>query len=89
MSDDGLQQPLGDLVGWFCAATRVDDEAVLGHPAVTSLALDLPVELSVRPGTDGRLTVLASPPTQRIATTVLPVFHRMRLRIEREEVPDG
>lgn len=90
MSDGSLKRPVGDLVSWFCEAARVDESELLGYPAVRSLSLDLPVELSVGRGPDGRLTVLASPPTQRIATSFLPVFHRMRVHIQREEVPpDG
>jgi hypothetical protein len=55
-----------------------------------SLALDLPVELSVERDADGGLVVLASPPSQRVATSFLPVFHHLRVRIEREELPpDG
>lgn len=90
MSDESLRRAIGDLASWFCETARVDETELLGHPAVRSLALDLPIELSVERDAAGRLAVLASPPTQRVATSVLPVFHRMRLRIEREEVPlDG
>jgi hypothetical protein len=90
VSDGSLRRSLGDLVSWFCEAARVDETEPLGHPAVRSLSLDLPVELSVERDRDDRLSVLASPPTQRVATSFLPVFHRLGLRIEREEIPaDG
>jgi hypothetical protein len=90
VSDGSLKRSLGDLVSWFCDAARVDETELLGHPAVRSLSLNLPVELSVERDRDGRLAVLASPPTQRLATSFLPVFHHMSVRIEREEVPpDG
>lgn len=90
MSDGSLKRSLGDLVTWLGEAALVDEPELLGHPAVRALALDLPVELSVERDTDGRLAVLASPPTQRVATSFLPVFHRMSVRIGCEEVPpDG
>jgi hypothetical protein len=90
VSGSSLKRSLGDVVSWFCDAARVDETELLGHPAVRSLSIDLPVELSVERDGDDRLAVLASPPTQRVTTSFLPVFHRMSLRIEREEVPpDG
>jgi hypothetical protein len=87
MHDDSLKLPLGDFVSWFCDTARVDDETD-GQMAVQALRLDLPVELAVEHDEAGRLAVLMSPPTQRLATTFLPVFHRMALRIEREELRD-
>jgi hypothetical protein len=87
---DSLKRPLGDLVLWFCESARVDQDEFTGRPPVTSMALDLPVELAVEHAADGSVRVLASPPTQRVATTFLPVFHRFAVRIEREEPPgDG
>jgi hypothetical protein len=90
MSEGSLKLPLGELVSWFCETARVEDEAMAGEDrmSVRGLRLDLPVELTVAHEGE-RLAVLASPPSQRVATTILPVFHRMTVRIEREEVPDG
>jgi hypothetical protein len=90
MHDDSLRLPLGDFVSWFCDTARVDDQEIDGQMDVRALQLELPVELSVGHDEAGRLAVYASPPTQRVATTFLPVFHRMALRIEREEhIGDG
>jgi hypothetical protein len=47
-----------------------------------SLEVDLPIELAAD-GASGGLTLRASTPTQYTATTVMPVFHRLRLRIGR------
>jgi hypothetical protein len=85
MSHGSLRVPLAELVAGFCETARVDDEEMAGQMSVHALRLDLPVEVEVAYD-GGRLAVLASPPTQRVATTFLPVFHRMSLRIEREEV---
>ena len=83
-----LKQPIGDLVAEFCAAARVDDPELEGQMSVRALRLDLPVEVAVEHDEAGRPRLMASPPTQRVATSFLPVFHRLTLRIEREEVPD-
>ena len=48
--------------------------------SVTEMTLDLPIELSVRHSDEG-LELRSGPPTQRTATSILPVFHRLRVRI--------
>jgi hypothetical protein len=45
---------------------------------VERLSVELPLELYVRRG-DGQWRIESSAPTQRIQTTVLPVFHRVTL----------
>jgi hypothetical protein len=57
----------------------------VGAMAVERLDLDLPVEFDVTAlaGTVARVGV--GPPTQWVETTVMPVFHRMRLTVEASE----
>lgn len=58
------------------------DEAVL----VEAMSFDLPVELEAMLDDAGTMTdVRLSPPTQMIATTVMPVFHRLRLTMARSD----
>lgn len=59
---------------------RVDPETgqVL---TVEHIKVDIPFELRVSEGEGGLVTVEGSAPSQRTATTVVPVFHRMQLRI--------
>ena len=52
-----------------------------GAMHVSALDVDLPVELELREDQGGALTLGAAPPTQHVATTVMPVFHRMRLGV--------
>ena len=85
---DSLKQPIGDLVAEFCEAARVEDPDLDGQMYVRALRLDLPVELAVEHDESGFPRLLASPPTQRVATSFLPVFHRLTLRIELEDAPD-
>jgi hypothetical protein len=47
--------------------------------------VDLPLEVRVARDDDGALTVSATAPTQTFRTSVLPVFHRVRVTIEAED----
>lgn len=55
------------------------------------LSVDLPFEMTVEAGPDGALRIGTSPPTQLVETSVMPVWHRVRLRIAAEpaEAEDG
>jgi hypothetical protein len=53
---------------------------------MAELSLRTPIELDLSIADDGTVTALAgSPPTQRIETTVMPVFHTLRVRIARSD----
>ena len=83
------------------AERRIDDEdllpgvaetvALLAEPALESdemvverMVVELPVELQVLRDGAG-LALTASPPTQQIETSVMPVWHRVTLTVEIEE----
>jgi hypothetical protein len=86
MDDDEIDEDLPEL------ATMVFNlvgDAVAEMPPVDgpfpsmrveSVTLELPVELRVRATTTGP-RLLASPPLERIETTILPVWHRLTLRV--------
>lgn len=87
--------PLGTLVAGFAdldaAIASATPQPAAGAGAggcalaIAQLALATPVELELTVDESGRVTALGgSTPTQWTATTVLPVFHTMRLRIGRE-----
>ncbi|MBE7383758.1 MAG: hypothetical protein F6J95_020370 [Leptolyngbya sp. SIO1E4] len=52
---------------------------------VEQLQVDMPIELRVTVEDDGSVSLNGAPPTQRTETTILPVFHQMKLRIVRED----
>jgi hypothetical protein len=53
---------------------------------MAELSLRTPIELDLSIADDGTVTALAgSTPTQRIETTVMPVFHTLRVRIARSD----
>ena len=47
---------------------------------VSEIKVDLPIELNVLQE-QGVWQLDAAPPTQKIETTVMPVWHRVRLRV--------
>jgi hypothetical protein len=62
-----------------------EDEMAYDGVELQALRLDLPVELRVEVDEDGRARIGVSPPTQTTETTILPVFHRMTIAIERDD----
>jgi len=82
---DGEALPaLADFIRTM-AALDATGEGTGGVVVVTGVELDLPVELEVRIGDDGRPRIGASPPTQIVETSVMPVLHRLAVRIDAEE----
>lgn len=49
------------------------------------VTVDMPIELKVAVNPDGTVKLTGSPPTQLVRTTIMPVFHHMRLRVVRED----
>ena len=72
---------LMELVSDLADAASVDpvsagDEMIL----VSEIKVDLPIELNLLEES-GVWQIDASPPTQKIETTVMPVWHRVRLTV--------
>jgi hypothetical protein len=72
----GLADLVFGLVGDAIAAEPAGSELV-GTVVVESITLELPVELYVRESGN----VVATAPRQKIETTILPVWHRLKLRV--------
>jgi hypothetical protein len=81
--------PLGELValiGSIQEHESADDETDASESAeLEELVLSLAIEFEVRESQDGLPRVTGSTPTQWTETTVLPVFHRLKLRLTRSE----
>lgn len=67
-----VTQPVGDVFG----------ENVL---LVTDVKVNLPFELDIKINEDGNVSFLAAPPTQRIETTIMPVFHTVGIHLVLDE----
>ncbi len=79
MSEERFEKDLGPLSEFILGL--VDWPVEEAAMTLDEARLDLPIELAVRIDDDGTVRVEASPPLQQIETTVLPVFHRMKLRV--------
>jgi hypothetical protein len=73
---------LADFLGELAGAVSVDDVDVAEQEAVyvSEIKLDLPFELNLLEEL-GAWQLDAAPPTQKIETTVMPVWHRVRLTV--------
>lgn len=50
--------------------------------SIERIILEMPFELEVKTGSNGDIVLGSSPPTQKIETTFMPVFHRIKMNIE-------
>ena len=65
-----------DVVGTF------EDPDGIQRMRVTRLEVETPVEMDLRVAKDGNVTLGAAPPVYRTETTILPVFHNLRITLE-------
>ena len=81
-----LHSPLADVMDQLTGWEEPLEDATLGHRlTVDALKLNMPVELRVEVDDGGDIIVKGAAPTQTVETTVMPVFHRMRLCLEVDE----
>ena len=91
MSDDTpspFDQALVSFAELVAGFSPDEDELVsevvgAGRMRVERVTLDLPVEIEVAVDAAGEIRLGSSPPTQHVATTIMPVLHRLRMRIVR------
>ncbi|MEO1209368.1 MAG: hypothetical protein AAFX78_07480 [Cyanobacteria bacterium J06638_20] len=74
--------PVADLIHTLTdyEKQRVDPDTGQGL-TVEEIKVNMPVELRISVDDAGQVTLRGAAPTQRTATTVLPVFHQMQLCI--------
>ena len=72
-----LAEFLADLAG---AASVDPDFAGAETLSISEIKIDLPIELNLLEES-GAWQLDASPPTQKIETSIMPVWHRVRLRV--------
>jgi len=73
---------LAEFVGELAGAASVDADVALEQEAVfvSEIKIDLPFELNLLEES-GAWQLDAAPPTQKIETTVMPVWHRLRVTV--------
>lgn len=52
---------------------------------IERVKVEMPVEIKVLVDEDGKATLKSHAPTQSTETTIMPVFHRMKLTVELED----
>lgn len=55
---------------------------------IEKVKVDMPVEFKVLVDDDGKATLKSNAPTQSTETTIMPVFHRMKLTVEPDVEPE-
>jgi hypothetical protein len=50
--------------------------------SIERIILDMPFELEVKTDSSGDIVLGSCPPTQKIETSFMPVFHRIKMNIE-------
>jgi len=78
---------LPSLSGFVSAIAEAAVEGE-GELMIESIAAVLPFELDLL-RREGELELRAGPPTQRTATTILPVWHRIAVTVVLEEAADA
>ncbi|WP_404338215.1 hypothetical protein AB2M62_04700 [Sphingomonas sp. MMS12-HWE2-04] len=76
--------PLGAFVGELMDVIDPEDPAGLER-----ITVDMPLELDLLSGGGQILALGASPPTQRIETSILPVFHRLRVTLAAQPIEEA
>jgi len=93
LSDSGPgDESLPTLSELVAGLADIGEEAEDAGMRAESVEVDLPVEFYVRPASDGEDdgddsdgSIECSPPTQYTETSIMPVFHRLKIRIGLEE----
>lgn len=72
---------LGDFVAGLVELEEPDVPEGAVVPTVESITIELPIELTLESAAGGELKTRCGPPTQYTSTSVMPVFHQLRMRI--------
>ena len=81
---DEALRPFFQLVqGLAEAGAEVADPETGMAFAVEAMKVDIPIAMDVHVDDEGRVLLGSAPPTQHIETSVMPVFHRLKVRVVR------
>jgi hypothetical protein len=84
--DRTLYRPIAQFVEELAHYDKQIVDPETGYAmTLEQVTVDMPIELKVAVNPDGTVKLISSPPTQLVQTTIMPVFHHMRLRVVRED----
>lgn len=91
--DDGPDDwSLPTVASLVAALADIDETAEVlseGTLSIDALSVASPIELDVAVDEEGAVRITGSTPTQWTETTILPVFHAIRLTIARSDGEQG
>lgn len=86
VNNDSLLMPFSQLIHDLVDYNKNLEDPLSGQVmTVEQVKLNMPVEINIAVDDQGKVTLNGSPPTQRTETTILPVFHQLKLRVVRDE----
>ena len=78
-----LHSPLAEVVEQLTGWDEILADPQTGSTMhVEAVKLEMPLELRIQADQTGKLSLNGSAPTQTTETTIMPVFHRLKLRVE-------
>ncbi|NER30146.1 MAG: hypothetical protein F6J89_21625 [Symploca sp. SIO1C4] len=82
-NQNSLHSPLAEVVEQLTDWDEILADSQTGSTMhVEAVKLEMPLELGVQADETGKLSLNGSAPTQTVETTIMPVFHRLKLRVE-------
>jgi hypothetical protein len=86
LRDRSLLMPVSQLMEELTAYEKQIVDPKTGYALILEqITVDTAIELKVIVNSDGTVELKSAPPTQLFQTTIMPVFHHMRLRVVRED----
>ncbi len=80
--------PLASLIEGLAAVGGQQRDEQLGvSMSIESMKLDLPVELDILTDDNGQVIIGGAPPTQYTETTIMPVFHQLKMTVVNDAKP--
>ena len=78
-----IHSPLAEVVEQLTGWDEMLIDSQIGRTMhVEAVKLEMPLEFRVQADETGKLSLNGSAPTQTTETTIMPVFHRIKLRLE-------
>ncbi|NET56056.1 MAG: hypothetical protein F6K47_07750 [Symploca sp. SIO2E6] len=78
-----LHSPLAEVVEQLTDWDEILTDSQTGSTMhIEAMKLEMPLELRIQADATGNLSLNGSAPTQTIETTIMPVFHRLKLGVE-------
>ncbi|BAZ11125.1 hypothetical protein NIES4071_29510 [Calothrix sp. NIES-4071] len=82
VSQNDVLLPFSQVINQLADYEMYIEDPVFGQSlSVESIKIDMPVEIRVSFDDNGEVALKGSAPTQRTETTILPVFHRIKIQI--------